>query len=131
MAFFAIKVCRDWPATLLNKECITRALQISTGILEIFLFNFRFITRNFWNFWKWEKMMRFDIMEINLWTTCRKSQYNVKIHCEINIKLVFHEMTWKKNFTVYPSLNIFKKYISQCILPLIYSKNIFHRVSFP
>ena len=38
-------------------------------------------------------MMRFDIMEINLWTTCRKSQYNVKINCEINVKLVFHEMT--------------------------------------
>ena len=28
------------------------------------------------------------------------------IHCEINVKLVFHEILWKKNFTVYPSLYI-------------------------
>ena len=26
------------------------------------------------------------------------------VHCEINVKLVFHEILWKKNFTVYPSL---------------------------
>ena len=26
------------------------------------------------------------------------------IHCEINVKLVFHEILWKKNFTVYPFL---------------------------
>ena len=32
-------------------------------------------------------------------------EFNVKIHCEINVKLVFHEILWKKNFTVYPSLN--------------------------
>ena len=31
-------------------------------------------------------------------------EYNVKAHCEINVKLVFHEILWKKNFTVYPSL---------------------------
>ena len=31
-------------------------------------------------------------------------EFNVKIHCEINVKLVFHEILWKKNFTVYPSL---------------------------
>ena len=30
-------------------------------------------------------------------------EFNVKIHCEIDVKLVFHEMLWKK--------------ISQCILP--------------
>ena len=28
----------------------------------------------------------------------------MKIHCEINIKTVFHEILWKKNLTVYPSL---------------------------
>ena len=32
-------------------------------------------------------------------------EFNVKIHCEINIKLVFHEILGKKNFTGYPSLN--------------------------
>ena len=31
-------------------------------------------------------------------------EFNVKIHCEINVKLVFHEILWKKNLTVYPSL---------------------------
>ena len=30
-------------------------------------------------------------------------EFNVKIRCEINVKLVFHEIFWKKNFTVYPS----------------------------
>ena len=28
------------------------------------------------------------------------------MHREINVKLVFHEMLWKKNFTAYPSLNV-------------------------
>ena len=32
-------------------------------------------------------------------------EFNVKIHCEINVELVFHEILRKKNFTVYPSLN--------------------------
>ena len=27
-------------------------------------------------------------------------EFNVKIRCEINIKLVFHEILWKKNFSV-------------------------------
>ena len=27
------------------------------------------------------------------------------IHCEIIVELVFHEILWKKHFTVYPSLN--------------------------
>ena len=31
-------------------------------------------------------------------------EFNVKIHCETTVKLVYHEMPWKKNFTVYPSL---------------------------
>ena len=33
-----------------------------------------------------------------------KLEFDVKIHCEINVKLVFHEILWKKKFTVYPSL---------------------------
>ena len=33
-----------------------------------------------------------------------KKRFNVKIHCEINVKLVIHEILWKENFTVYPSL---------------------------
>ena len=36
------------------------------------------------------------------------------IHSEIDVKLVFHEILWKKNFTVYPSLKNLKnndKYI--------------------
>ena len=28
-------------------------------------------------------------------------EFNVKIHCEINVKLVIYEVLWKKNFTVY------------------------------
>ena len=39
--------------------------------------------------------------EVLHWT-----EFNVKIHCEIDVKLVFHEILWKKNFIVYPSLNI-------------------------
>ena len=31
------------------------------------------------------------------------------MHCEINVKLVFHEMQGKKNFTVYSSLNKFQR----------------------
>ena len=34
-------------------------------------------------------------------------------HCEINVKLVFHEIIWKKNFTVYPSLKEGKKLLKQ------------------
>ena len=33
-------------------------------------------------------------------------ELNVKIHCEINVKLVFHEIPWEKIFTVYPFLYI-------------------------
>ena len=32
-----------------------------------------------------------------------KLEFDVKIHCEINVKLVFHEILWKKDFTAYPS----------------------------
>ena len=32
-------------------------------------------------------------------------EFNVKMHYGINIKLVFHEILSKKNFTVYLSLN--------------------------
>ena len=42
------------------------------------------------------------------------SEFNIKIHCEINFKLVFHERLWKKNFTVYPSL-----YLLACLFLLI------------
>ena len=31
-------------------------------------------------------------------------EFNVKIHCEIKVKLVFHEILWKKNSTVDHSL---------------------------
>ena len=31
-------------------------------------------------------------------------EFNVKIHREINVKLVFYEILWKKNFTVYPPI---------------------------
>ena len=37
----------------------------------------------------------------------KQSSWNLmlrEIHCEINVKLVFYEILWKKNFTVYPSL---------------------------
>ena len=33
-------------------------------------------------------------------------EFQVKIHCEIKVKLVFHEILRKKNFTVYRSLKI-------------------------
>ena len=38
-----------------------------------------------------------------------KLKFNLKMHCEINVKLVFHEMQGKKNFTVYSSLNKFQR----------------------
>ena len=37
--------------------------------------------------------------EVLHWT-----EFNVKIHCEIDVKLVFHAILWNKHFTVYPSL---------------------------
>ena len=33
-----------------------------------------------------------------------KKQFNWNLHCEINVKLIFHEILWRENFTVYPSL---------------------------
>ena len=35
-------------------------------------------------------------------------EFNVKIHCEIDVKLVFHEILGKKNSTAYPSLYKFR-----------------------
>ena len=42
-------------------------------------------------------------------------EFNVKIHCEINVKLVFHEILWNKNLTLYLSLYSF---LYKCLLCL-------------
>ena len=34
----------------------------------------------------------------------KQFNWNLMLRCEFSIKLVFHEILWKKNFTVYPSL---------------------------
>ena len=56
-------------------------------------------------------------------------EFNIKIHCEINVKLVFHEILWKKNFTVYPSLYTF--YIIEGKDTLWnFSFGVFHEIQF-
>ena len=42
------------------------------------------------------------------------------VSCEINVKLVFHEMPWKKNFIAYPSLYT-EMYLSFVIFELIFN----------
>ena len=44
---------------------------------------------------------------------------NVKIHCKTNVKLVFQEILWKKNFTVYLSLKAFQVYESFKLFKII------------
>ena len=59
------------------------------------------MTRN-----EWTKFLAFENQKIFKWNVSWMFwktvylEFNVKIHYEINNKLVFHELHWKKNFTV-------------------------------
>ena len=47
----------------------------------------------------------------------KQFSWNLMLHREINVKLVFHEILRKKNFSVYPSLPLRKILLnSLCIL---------------
>ena len=54
-------------------------------------------------------------------------KFNVRIHCKTNVKLVIHEILWKKNFTVYPSLYHTEKIT---VLKIIYYLLLFHFIKF-
>ena len=84
--------------------------------LEIVLSNWNNRTNDAWGGVFWKSISKNEIFSFwkpkisftEMYHESIEKQFNIKIHCEINVKLVFHEIQilWKKNFTVYPSLKI-------------------------
>ena len=84
-------------------------LQITSSLLRIE--TIVLMTRKAVSFEKvfhWTKFLAFEsqtffFTEMFHESIDKQFNWDFKIHCEINVKLIFHEILWKKNFTVYPS----------------------------
>ena len=60
-----------------------------------------------WGGFFWKSIWKLKISFTEIFHGSLRKQFNWNLmlrHTEINAKLVFHEILWNKNFTVYPSL---------------------------